>query len=532
MKAAGLFLLFFSLFASNIGIAQEVLNLNKTRLLPVERLMIQSKSMNHTAIKPFLVSDLRAIVNTDSLFDFSLRDEPFVKTLKHPWLIKKLRNEDLFFVKTEDLTASINPIIDFNLGSDNSSSGYYTNTRGAIVKATIGKTIFVQTLFSENQATFPKYIREFIDSNNIVPGQGRAKKFKENGYDYSFAEGLISYSPSMAFNFQFGHGKLFIGDGYRSLFLSDNAFNYPYLKMTYSSKSLQYSTIYACFQDVNFTIDAEAPFQKKYATFHYLSYSISKNLNVGLFQSTIWQARTSNKNIGFRTSYLIPVLFVQPAISGLNGIDNSSLGVSVNANLFKKIKIYSQLLIDGMDKQGSVKNKKGYQLGLCYYDVANVKNLFFQTEYNRVNPYTYAQSNTLQNYTHYNQALAHPLGANFKEALAIINYKINDFIIELKLNYAVYGADTGSTHYGKNIFYSDFFAQNGYYSSNNKIIQGVHTSLTRINFQVDYLLNPKSCLMIMLGATYRKEESSQTKNNLLYYYGGIKTSIFNNYSDF
>jgi hypothetical protein len=40
-----------------------------------------------------------------------------------------------------------------------------------------------------------------------------------------------------------------------------------------------------------------------------------------------------------------------------------------------------------------------------------------------VRPYTYSHKDGGRNYMHYGQALAHPLGANFREYLGIIRYK-------------------------------------------------------------------------------------------------------------
>lgn len=45
------------------------------------------------------------------------------------------------------------------------------------------------------------------------------------------ATGTISYALKKHFTFQTGHDRNFIGDGYRSLILSDNATPYPFLKI-------------------------------------------------------------------------------------------------------------------------------------------------------------------------------------------------------------------------------------------------------------------------------------------------------------
>ena len=57
-----------------------------------------------------------------------------------------------------------------------------------------------------------------------------------------------------------------------------------------------------------------------------------------------------------------------------------------------------------------------------------------------VRPYTYAHHNPQQNYAHYNQPLAHPLGANFSEFLVMANYKYKRWQLDGKLIFAKYGA--------------------------------------------------------------------------------------------
>ena len=56
-----------------------------------------------------------------------------------------------------------------------------------------------------------------------------------------------------------------------------------------------------------------------------------------------------------------------------------------------------------------------YKLGGKYFDAFTVKNLDLQGEMNMVRPYTYTHYDSTANYTHYNQPLAHPLGAGFAE---------------------------------------------------------------------------------------------------------------------
>jgi hypothetical protein len=98
-------------------------------------------------------------------------------------------------------------------------------------------------------------------------------------------------------------------------------------------------------------------------------------------------------------------------------------------------------------------NKQGLQLGLKYIDAFNIKNLDLQVETNLVRPYTYSHNDTVSNYSNYNQPLAHPLGSNFIEFIAIANYQpAYKWIVELKCIYYRQGLDSGGINYGGNIF--------------------------------------------------------------------------------
>ena len=540
MKKAILFFLLVQLFCFiNITYSQTVLPLNRDYTQQIEKSLIKKNISFHDSFKPFMGEDIQALINYDSLTNFSNRDSVFINHFRHPWFWKKLRRENFLVIKTPDFSATIDPLFDIQIGQDvNAKTNHFVNTRGVEAKGKIGKDFFFQTNFYENQATFVDYINAFVDTFGVVPGQGKAKKFKNNGYDYSMASGLISYSPNRHFNFQLGHGKHFIGDGYRSLLLSDNSFNYPFFEFSTSFWKIQYTTLYAVFQDMNSTIMQVQAYQKKYATIHYLSYNISNFINLGLFESTIWQARADGKNINYQWYYLNPLIAAQTITTSLNGIDNTMLGANMRVKFLKHFSIYSQFVFDDWDfgksnfSNGYLRNKFGYQTGLKYFDVLSLKNLYFQYEYNHVRPYTYSHYNPLQSYTNYNQPLAHPLGANFSESVCILKYRIKDFFFEIKLNYAIYGADTGIANYGKNLFASNHTANNGLDSYNNEFIQGVKTTLLIEDFRMQYLINPKTNMNIVLGVSDRNENSILENQHSCFFYFGIRTSLSNFYCDF
>ena len=70
---------------------------------------------------------------------------------------------------------------------------------------------------------------------------------------------------------QFGTAKNFIGDGYRSLILSDNSFNYPFLKVNTTVGIFQYTNLYMQHMDLSSNPSQEFSYDKKYMSLHYLS---------------------------------------------------------------------------------------------------------------------------------------------------------------------------------------------------------------------------------------------------------------------
>ncbi|MFI5163804.1 MAG: hypothetical protein ACHQHP_00995 [Bacteroidia bacterium] len=407
-----------------------------------------------------------------------------------------------------------------------------------MIRGDIGKNFSFESSFYENQATFPGYINNFNNTFLVVPGQGRWKPFKTSGYDFAMASGYVSYSPSKHFNFQIGHGKHFIGDGYRSLLLSDNAFNYPFLRITSSFGKFQYTNLYTVFMNLSSggaTLPAgvEALFQKKAGDFQFLSWNACKRLQLGFFQGLIWQASDSTNRERFNFNYFSPVIYNAALAEGLRGTNNVLLGWTLKFKITNSISLYGQYMMDDLSTEiNSIHNKTGFQLGAKYFDLFGVKNLHFQIEYNQVRPYAYANADNSQSYSHYNQPLADPLGANFKEAIAFLNYRIGDFFAEVKINYAIIGKDSLGRNYGNNIFSSDNNAFYGVNSTIDKMGQGVKTTLRIFDFHIGYLVNPATNFNILFGISNRSSISSVENSQTNYVYFGIRTSLTNVYYDF
>ena len=109
------------------------------------------------------------------------------------------------------------------------------------------------------------------------------------------------------FEVELGHGKHFIGDGYRSMLLSDNSTFYPYFKVTTSFWNIQYTNLYTTMIDFQSGKTSQGIYPRKYVTSHHLSWNVTPRLNIGIFETVIYQDSSNLR--GFDPYYLNPLIF-------------------------------------------------------------------------------------------------------------------------------------------------------------------------------------------------------------------------------
>jgi len=353
------------------------------------------------------------------------------------------------------------------------------------------------------------------------------------------SEAYISYTPSKYFNFLLGQGKNFIGEGYRSLLLSDASFSYPYLKVTADVWVLKYTCTYAQFQDLRIhpypNSGGDQTHARKYGIFHYLSAAITPSLTLGFFESVIWASPDSTNSRGFEIAYLNPIVFLRPVEETYGSSDNALMGFTGSIKISPELKIYTQFLLDEFklehirNQDGWAGNKFGFQFGAKGYDIFNLKGLSYRAEFNSVRPYTYSHSSSLRNYGNFNQPLAHPQGANFNEVVTILSYSPNRWSLSAKLVATAYGADTNNINYGGDIFKSYNTAPNEF---QNKITQGLKTNLFNGELRCNYMLNPRNRMMLEAIVSYRNLKNHKINQSSFYFGIAFKTSVSNLYYDF
>ncbi|MCZ2444589.1 MAG: gliding motility protein RemB, partial [Flavobacteriales bacterium] len=153
----------------------------------------------------------------------------------------------------------------------------------------------------------------------------------------------------------------------------------------------------------------------------------------------------------------------------------------------------------------------------------------FQAEFNYVRPYSYQHYRINSNYAHYNQPLAHPLGANFWEAIAFLRYQNKRITAEGRLSYAQHGTDTGGLNYGGNVLVMDINHPNEF---GNYVGQGMKEQIWFAELKSGYIINPAYDLRVELGMQFRSLSSAirDEKNFIIYF--GLRTRIPMFYTDY
>jgi hypothetical protein len=135
------------------------------------------------------------------------------------------------------------------------------------------------------------------------------------------------------------------------------------------------------------------------------------------------------------------------------------VGLDAKANIAKRIQLYGQLMLDEFllqgirQRNGSWVNKWALQAGLKHVDLFGIDNLDLQLEANLIRPFTYSHRDTVANYSHYNQPIAHPLGSNIQEFIGILRYQpAPRWYMQGRMIYWIGGKDVNGVNWGNNIF--------------------------------------------------------------------------------
>ncbi|OEK02383.1 hypothetical protein BFP97_12995 [Roseivirga sp. 4D4] len=433
-------------------------------------------------------------------------NSPYNENDKSWWDLMYAKKSDFLTYGAENFTLRINPVIDFAVGNDpDVDRTLYTNTRGVEAQGMIDDKIGFYTFLTTTQTVFPNYVRDFILTKQAVPNEGFWKRDAEQ-YDLTHARGYFTFNVTNSIDVQAGYDKKFIGHGLRSMVLSD--FSSPFLFGQINTRlgKFQYTNLFGQLTADIIFANPQSPgdgnYPRKYLSMHRLGVNVTKNLEIGVFETIISEEADIN--------FFNPIVFYRAIEQQRGSPHNALLGLDFSYNFMNKFQFYGQFILDEFvidalrSGDGDWRNKFGVQLGGKYIDAFDISNLDLQTEYNVARPYFYASETPALSYTNYRNPLAHPLGANFKEFVLSARYQpINKLYVTGKIIRSNFGEDENGLNYGGNLLNStdDRIGNTG-----NTIGQGVATTNTYVELSGSYMLVQN--LFVDLRTIYRNFDSA------------------------
>lgn len=444
---------------------------------------------------------------------------------KNLWGSEHKNNPFYFGVKRGDFSFYSHLMYNFETGKETDrNTRLYHNTRGLFQwRGQFSKKLGYYTYATDNQFKLPLHARQFVDANTAIPGLGYFKGDKSVNntapFDLFEVKGGIMLNVSKGIDMQFAMDKVFMGNGYRSLILSDFSNNFLFLKINTRFWKINYYNLYGQMvnrSEIPFPYDTLFP--KKFITMHCLDIQATKWLNIGFFENIVF----GRQNGKYDMAYLNPMIFTVGLGHQLGSPDKATIGMNIKANIAKKHQVYSQIIINefvGKEivnyNNGFWANKQAIQLGVKSIDVLGIKNFDIQAEVNIVRPFVYTSKDNFSSFTHYNQALAHPLGANFKEFIGIVRYQpIPKIVLQAKAIYFEQGTDSAGVNMGSNILTSYFTRPRDY---GWFVGSGIKSKTLLAHLSVTYELMPN----IFIDADYVHRSNKLGDNNL------TSNSIFN-----
>ncbi len=366
------------------------------------------------------------------------------------------------------------------------------------------------------------------DTTFLTPKSFYFERKKDSIISYLDLRGRVSFTPNHVFNFQAGIDNNFIGEGNRSMLLSDYSAPAPFAQIRTKFWRLEYLMLYQFYRE-----KVKSQWKNKYAASHYLSINATKWLNFGFFETVIFQPKDTTLNRGFDPEYLNPIIFYRPQEYSMGSSDNIILGFQISAK-YKGHTVYAQAILDEFSLSELRKktqwwgNKYGGQFGIKGRFQNTIGDFFYRTEFNTARPYTYSHSLLIQNYGNQGYALANPYGGNFAEILGELKWQRSKLGIKFFASYFLKGFDLkDGLSYGGDIYQSYNNRPHEYY---NKIGQGEGNNGVRIMLSTSYKIDEASNFQIFIENHIRTNNSLKEQN--YYLVVGFRSCLWNDYRNY
>lgn len=432
-------------------------------------------------------------------------------------------------IKAKDAFITISPVLNFAMGrdlADTVKSNLFQNTRGVFVEGDLFKKFSFATLFHENQARYTRYQNELYNSlgefypnatgysqqNAVVPGGARTKPFKTSGLDFGFATGYFAYTPIQSLKIIAGNNRQFIGDGHRSLLLSDNSPNAPYFRIDYRPLRI-FSMTYFRSKFLNLlrrpaSSSAESYYEPKGYSVNYFTFNPSKKMSVSLFEGAIWNRGDSIQSRPAHWLFYNPVPFVSGLVLRNKNEVSSIYGLNFAYQPHHFHRIYGQFAIGDFDAK-----KLGAQIGYRGYNYFGLKDFMLQVEYNWTTSDLYLSKNPRLSYSNNNVLIGHILGGGMQEVLLRTNYEWKKIYADLAVNFIATSNHSSVAHLP--VYQNPVFQSGTVYNQ---------------QLELGYRFNRKINLCVFVNWQFRTATYGTKLTNAIS--AGLKTSLINQYRDF
>ena len=363
----------------------------------------------------------------------------------------------------------LEPLAEIGVGTQSEYySNYYSAIGGASGTYSLGEKLTVNISAYGGYLSPLGTMAGLADSLGRFPQMDKYSKKGDGKYAVGGVEFYASYRPAEFLRLTAGKGKKFVGDGYRSVILSASNSGMYYFDTEVEVGNFKYlfsinggrnfdngvSATEATTKKVEPTTTDGWTMRTVYMINHVFSYNPAKWLNIGGFETVMMIRRDSTGRTRMPDlHYFNPMLFFRPLEFSLGSPDNALMGVFGKITINKYLVGYAQFMLDDFnfkeikEHNDTWNNKYAFQLGLKGY----AGKFSYLLEYNYIRPYIYSHDRPINSYSMYGQPLANPYGANMKEAVVNIKYKMQRFDFDLLVDCVKRGLDFDIYSYGNNV---------------------------------------------------------------------------------
>ncbi|MBN2357181.1 hypothetical protein JXO59_13785 [candidate division KSB1 bacterium] len=202
--------------------------------------------------------------------------------------------------------------------------------------------------------------------------------------------------------FEVGRDKIFWGPGFRGgLSLSENMPPVELIRLNAEFDKLYFTFIH---------LSLRSGFGKKYLAGYRLDYLPNSNFHFAVTETMVYGNRDVDHN------YLLPTIPLGAVEKIKNRKDTHAISLDLSTAPFPCVKLYGEILFYNIlstnQTDNSLSDQTAFTFGGHWVDPLAFSDTELRVEYTRVQPLVYAENDSTNKYTHYNNNIGYWLGAN------------------------------------------------------------------------------------------------------------------------